>query len=115
MYDEDTLSEIITAYGGRHWTVPYINAEAYAYHAKEYGATMNLARISQDAFELLSFHDEWRMDSEYVTLAVGRRLYQEGLVGVMVLWGNPEDEPTTQEEWNAREREQVYGDYAESL
>ena len=115
MYDEDTLSEVVTAYGGSHWTVPYISAEAYAFHAKEAGVTMNLARISQDAFELLSLEDAWRMDSEYVSLSVGRKLYNEGLVGVMVLWHGPEDEPTTEEAWKAAERQQVFGDYDESL
>jgi hypothetical protein len=51
---------------------------------------VNLARISQDAFELVAFGEDSEgnrlgEDSEYVTLEVGRLLYLAGLVDVMVL------------------------------
>ena len=99
----------ITAYGSQHTAVTYAQAAKMAEHAKTYGVTICLARIGDDVFELLSMEDEYRVDSEYVTLEVGRRLYAEGKYGVMVLWGGPDDEPMTEEDFAARREAQVYG------
>ena len=115
MYDEDTLSDIVHAYGGAHVSVPYEDAVDMAAFSKENDSELMLARVSEDAFELLDFGGESRADSEYVTLAVGRRLYSEGRVGVMVLWHDQEDEPQTEEDFAARRHAQVFGDYDESL
>lgn len=113
--------ELVHAYGGAHFTLSFEDAvDTCAWFSENDIAhgKVNLARISEDAFELVAFgeHPEWGrigVDSDYVSLTVGRQLYQAGIVGVMVLWHGPEDEPTTEEAWKAAEHQQVYGDYDE--
>lgn len=99
----------IRAYGGIHKTTSYNDVVKMAADAKKCGANLNITRIAPAAFELVAFSDDYRMDSEYVTLAVGRRLHRNGVVGVMVLYDGPDDEPKTDAAFAALEQQQVYG------
>ena len=101
----------VLAYGGMHNAMTYDEVVGMAARMKEKGSTLLIVRV-EGGFELVCFDDDARMDSEYVTLAVGRRLYSEGHVDVLVTWYGPEDEPKTEEAFAARREEQVFGDIA---
>jgi hypothetical protein len=103
--------EVVHAYGGVHFTMPFYDAVDQALFSMKEGSALMVVRVSEDAFELLDFNPTSRMDSEYVSVDVGRRLVSEGLVDVMVTWHDPEDGPTSEEDFEARRRAQVYGDY----
>lgn len=114
--------EIVHAYAsehfsGVHWSISYEDAvdtinwfeENDIAHGK-----VGLARISDDCFELVAFgeHPEWGaigVDSDYVTLDVGRRLAREGRVVVMALYGGPDDEPKTPEDFARIQHEMLWG------
>lgn len=108
----DNESQIVHAYGGEHNSISYNDALCMALDALDLDAKINLARVSDDAFELLSFDDNYRMDSAYVTLDVGRRLYGDAYVGVFVQFYAPDGEPKTQSEFDALGHEQIYGEYS---
>jgi hypothetical protein len=83
----------VRAYGS--WHVPLTYDEAvhtatwFRDHDVHHGI-VDLARVSKDAFELVAFGEDSEgvrlgVDSDYVTLDVGRQLYLGGFVGVMAL------------------------------
>ena len=104
----DYDSEIVHAYGGVHFSVPYEDAVDIANWIQDRGARLLIVRVD-DGFELVCFDDEARQDSDYVSMSVGRRLYSEGRVGVLVTYGGPDEEPKTEEAFAALEHEQVWG------
>lgn len=113
--------ELVHAYGGVHMSLTYEDAvdtcNWFSEEDQEHGK-VGLARIANDCFELVAFGDsakygDIRVDSDYVTLEVGRRLYEDGHVDAMCLYGGPYDEmPTDEATIAAMRREQVYGEKA---
>ena len=97
-------SELVHAYGGVHITLNYeqaIDTCNWFEENDDAHGKVGLARIAEDCFELVAFGDSAELgaigvDSDYVSITVGRRLAAEGRVEVMCLYGNPEDEPKTE-------------------
>jgi hypothetical protein len=87
--------DLVHAYGGAHFSISYEDAvdtvDWFAATDVAHGK-VGLARVSEDAFELVAMGDDADggmigVDSDYVTLDVGRRLAREGRVVVMVRRG----------------------------
>ena len=114
--------EIVHAYAsehfsGVHWSTSYEDAVDICMWFEENDmqhGKVGLARVSPDCFELVAFGESAEfgpmgVDSDYVSLSVGRRLAAEGRVEVMCLYGGPDEEPKTPEDFARIEREMLWG------
>ena len=79
-------------YGTESETISYEEAAGYASWFRDESKNhdlIGLAKVSRNCYELVGFSesiegDSMGCDSEYVTIEVGKRLVQEGLVDPMV-------------------------------
>lgn len=91
-------SNVVHAYGGVHCGMTYKVARDFAISFTKEDVAHGLINLAQveDGYEFVAWGTdadggEFAVDSEYVTLEVGRRLLKEGLVSAMVLAGTTEE------------------------